>query len=221
MNLEKALKLIKEFKETDDYTKLVLLEDMIIKAIKLKNVTETTSKTRYNKALRVLRRNKTRNILQYTVERNNKQYFTDSYVLFELTNKIPELPIIEKESDYPNVYSILESAENNSNGVVEYNCKELKQMIKLADQYVVLDLDTTYKAVVNKDYLLDVLTILNYKNNESVIMNYNTTTASSNTYNCIIQPILFKREQDKAILMPIKVDTKLAEKLGIRPGESL
>ena len=72
-----------------------------MEAIKLENVAETTSKTRYNKALRVLRRNKTRNILQYTVERNNKQYFTDSYVLFELTNKIPELPIIERESDYP------------------------------------------------------------------------------------------------------------------------
>lgn len=216
MNLKKALKLIKEFKETEDYIKLCILEDMLIEAIKLENVAETTSKTRYNKALRVLRRNKTRNILQYTVERNNKQYFTDSYVLFELTNKIPELPIIERESDYPNVYSILESAENNSNGVVEYNCKELKQMIKLADEYVVLDLDETYKAVVDKVFLLDVLTILNYKNNESVIMNYNTTTASSKTYNCIIQPILFKREQDKAILMPIKVDTKLAEKLGIK-----
>lgn len=216
MNLKKALKLIKEFKETEDYTKLCILENMLVEAIKLENVTETTSKTRYNKALRVLRRNKTRNILQYTVERNNKQYFTDSYVLFELTNKIPELPIIERESDYPNVSSILESAENNSNGVVEYNCKELKQMIKLADEYVVLDLDETYKAVVNKKFLLDVLTILNYKNNESVIINYDTTKASSNTYNCIIQPILFKREQDKAILMPIKVDTKLAEKLGIK-----
>ena len=56
-----------------------------------------------------------------------------------------------------NVYSILESAENNSNGVVEYNCKELKQMIKLADRYVVLDLDETYKAVVDKNIrLLDV-----------------------------------------------------------------
>ena len=216
MNLKKALKLIKEFKETDDYVKLVLLEDMLIEAIKLENVAETTSKTRYNKALRVLRRNKTRNILQYTVERNNKQYFTDSYVLFELTNKIPELPIIERESDYPNVYSILESAENNSNGVVEYNCKELKQMIKLADEYVVLDLDETYKAVVNKVFLLDVLTILNYKNSESVIMNYNTTNVSSDTYNCIMQPLLFKREQDVAILMPIRVGDKIAEKLEIK-----
>ena len=216
MNLKKALKLIKEFKETDDYAKLLLLEDMLIEAIKLEKVTETTSKSRYKHALRVLKRHKSRNSLQYTVERDNKQYFTDSYVLFELTNKIPELPIIEKESDYPNVHSILESAENNANGAVEYNCKELKQMIKLADEYVVLDLDETYKAVVNKVFLLDVLTILNYKNSESVIMNYNTTNASSDTYNCIMQPLLFKREQDVAILMPIRVSDKIAEKLGLK-----
>lgn len=214
MNLERILKLIREFKETEDYEKLNVLEETIIEEIKLKKVAETTSKTRYNRAARVLKRNKNRPILQHTVERNSKQYFTDSYVLFELANKIPELPIVEKESAYPTLNGILEYANND--GIVGYNCKELKQMIKIADKYVVLELDGTYKAVVEKNLLLDVLIILDYKNSEDVIINYSTITkAHVIMNNCTKRALSFKRGQDRAVLMPIVVADEIAEKLGI------
>lgn len=200
MNLQRALKLVRESRE--DITKIDELENLIIEAMKLERVVEVTTKVRYNRAKRVLARSKNREVLRHTVERENKQYFTDGYIMFELTNKIPELPIIDDESRYPRLDTILTKAKD-TNGEVVYNCKELKQMIKVADNIVELELDATYKAVVNKDYLLDVLTILEYKNSEEVVIKCNTSTKGFRNSNYIITPLLFERNNDVAILLPI------------------
>jgi hypothetical protein len=227
MNLEKVLSLVREVKKgieesiKEDYSyqnllPLIELEKTIIEEIKLEGFSETSQKTSYKRALSVLARNKQREVLRYAFTQNETQYFTDSYVAFSLKNAIKGLPEVPKEMTYPNVENIFQSIEKGIGSYASFTCQELKELVKLADtEFVDIQLgksnqDET-KARVNKKFLLDVLIILGYKNNEEAIVWYSPYCLGSvdilPPYTC--KPLVFKREtnglEDKAILLPIRV----------------
>lgn len=201
MNKIKVLELIKEFKETKDFSKLEKLENIVIESIKLDKVAETTSKTRYNAANKVLKRLKgSRPTLEKTVIRDGYQYFTDSYVAFKLKNAIPELPIIENESIYPNLDSIIDSIKENT--AISFECEWLKKEIKISKDKITLTIpNSDDKIIFNKNYLLEVLQILDFKNKDIVVMEFNNSKIKNNN---LVAPVKIRNNEDLAIIIPCR-----------------
>lgn len=195
MNKTKALELLREFKESYDLNKLEQLEKMLIDSIKLDKVAETTSKTRYKEALKVLKKhNGSKPILEKTIIKDGYQIFTDGYVLFRLLDIIPELPELEDISLYPKTEDILESGRSNPS-TITFNCKELKQMINI-NKVVEFKVNDDMIIKVDSKLLLSVLIILNYKNNDMVDIYCSNINVN--------KPIYFNNNGNEAILMPLR-----------------
>lgn len=195
MNKIKVLELLREIKEFKDFNKLEQLENMLIESIKLDKVVETTSKTRYKEALKILKKSKDkRPILAKSIIKDGFQIFTDSYVLFKLLDIIPELPELDNINSYPKTETFFENGKGNT-VLIQISCKELKQMIKINK---VIDLKVNDDMIIKVDskLLLSVLVILDYSNNDIVDIH----CSSINVH----RPIYFNNNGNEAVLLPLR-----------------
>ena len=199
MNKTKVLQLIRDFRETLDFSILEKLENLVIENIKLDKVVETTSKTRYNTANKVLKRHKgIRPVLEKVIIENGIQIFTDSYILFRLKNIIPELPEHKDISIYPKTDYIFNNARSY-NSSIKYTCKDLKQLAKI-DKIVEFKTNDGFKITVDSKLLLEVLIILDYKNKDIVEIFYSNYS--------IYKPLYFINNGDEGILLPLRKEVK-------------
>lgn len=212
----KVLEMLRKLEESIDhkgknlYDKLIeYVEEQILQ----ENIKETSSSKVYNTIKSILNRNKeSRPILSKVQYKDNAMYFTDSYIAFRLVGKdiISGFPSPSDEKNYPNIDNVLNRYYYNCNTTITFVCEELKKKIKLMNptritiknaetMEIPFGNDTAY---VNSKLLLDVITILKFKNSDTITIK--TYKRSESYGEPLIRPLYIENTEGSiAVIMPL------------------
>lgn len=211
----KVLEMLRKLEENidhkgkDSFDKLI---EYIEEQILTEKIKETSSSKVYNTIKSILNRNKvSRPILSKVLYKDGAMYFTDSYIAFRLVGNdiILGFPSPSDEKNYPNLDHIL-NRYYDCNNTTTFKCGELKKKIKLMNPSRITDKNAKTMeiplgngtAYVNSKYLLDVITILKFKNSDTITIETNITSKSSDEP--LIRPLYIKNTEDSmAVIMPL------------------
>ncbi len=211
----KVLEMLRKLEENIDdkgkesFDKLVEYVEEQILAEKIK---ETSSSKVYNTIKSILNRNKeSRPILSKVLYKDEAMYFTDSYIAFRLVGKdiISGFPSPSDEKNYPNLNHIL-NRYYDCNNTTTFKCEELKKKIKIMNptRLTIKNAETMEipfgngTAYVNSKLLLDVITILKFRNNDTITIETNITSKSSDEP--LIRPLYIENTEGSiAVIMPL------------------
>lgn len=177
--------------------------------IKLEAIPETNEKTRYNAIIKFLnqKHNQSRPILQVTHIENDCQIFTDSYAGFRffndsIINQLPKTSDDENKNmpQYPNLNELIEKASNDVNNSKMFKVIDLKKQIKIAKEFIELNLNESLKVRLDKKLIDQFIKILGYKNNDYITINY---ISSNNDY--YVKPLYCKQSPTRdGIILPLR-----------------
>ena len=211
----KVLEMLRKLEENIDHKgkdSFDKLKEYVEEQILSGKIKETSSTKVYNTIKNVLNRNKEiRPILSKVLYKDNAMYFTDSYIAFRLVGKdiISDFPSPSDEENYPNLDHIF-NRYYDCNNTTTFNCEELKKKIKLMNptRITIKNAETieipfgNSIAYVNSKFLLDVITILKFKNSDTITIETNVISKSSNEP--LIRPLYLKNTEGSiAIIMPL------------------
>ena len=216
MQMIKVLEMLRKIEENIDHKGKDLFDKLIEyveEQILTKKVKETSSSKVYNTIKNILNRNKeSRPILSKVLYKDDAMYFTDSYIAFRLVGNdiISGFPSPNNEKNYPNLDNVLNRYYYNCNTTVTFVCEELKKKIKLLNPTRI-----TFKnaetmeiplgngtAFVNSKLLLDVITILKFKNSDTITIK--TYKRSESYGEPLIRPLYIENTEGSiAVIMPL------------------
>ena len=185
----KVLEMLRKLEENIDHKGKDLfnkLKEYVEEQILAEKIKETSSLKVYNTIKNILNRNKEiRPILGKVHYKDNAMYFTDSYIAFKLVGKdiISGFPSTSDGENYPNLDHIF-NRYYDCNATTTFECEELKKKIKLMNpnRISIKNAETMEiplgngTAYVNSKYLLDVITILKFKNSDTITIETNITS---------------------------------------------
>lgn len=194
------------------YNVLEWLKDEIRKDIAKDN--KDTNRLKY--AMKVLKNkaNKIRPILQKAIIRDNKQVFTDSYILFRMNKHISGL-LLHNEKDferYPNIDNIIDLAKNNNKNSKSFMVQELNERIavmKKDDIFIDLHLFDDNYIRFDKDKLSQAINVLGFRNKDTMTIYYSDNGFESSIeldkgFN--VKATYIKNDNDdECILLPCRV----------------
>lgn len=193
----------------DSFDKLI---EYVEEQILTEKIKETSSSKVYNTIKSILNRNKeSRPILSKVQYKDEAMYFTNSYIAFRLVGKdiISGFPSPSDEEKYPNLDHIL-NRYYDCNTTTTFECEELKKKIKLMNptRITLKNAETleipfgNSTAYINSKYLLDVITILKFRNSDIITIETNIISNSSDEP--LIRPLYIKNTEDSiAVIMPL------------------
>ena len=211
----KVLEMLRKLEENIDHKgkdSFDKLKEYVEEQILSGKIKETSSTKVYNTIKNVLNRNKEiRPILSKVLYKDNAMYFTDSYIAFRLVGNdiISGFPSPSDEKNYPNLDHIL-NRYYDCNNTTTFECEELKKKIKLMNptKITIKNAETMEipfgngTAYVNSKLLLDVITILKFKNNDTITIETNVTSKPSDEP--LFRPLYIKNTEDSiAVIMPL------------------
>ena len=214
MQMIKVLEMLRKIEENIDHKGKDLFDKLIEyveEQILTKKVKETSSSKVYNTIKNILNRNKeSRPILSKVLYKDDAMYFTDSYIAFRLVGKdiIQGFPSPSDEGNYPNLDHIF-NRYYYPNTTTTFECEELKKKIKLMNPSRITHKNAETMeiplgdgtAYVNSKYLLDVITILKFKNND--VITIETYKRSESYGEPLIRPLYIKNTEGSiGIIMP-------------------
>lgn len=194
------------------YNVLEWLKDEIRKDIAKEN--KDTNRLKYATKVLKNKANKSRPILQKAVLKDDKQVFTDGYILFRMNKHISGL-LLHDENDferYPNIENIKELAKNNNKNSKSFMVQELKQQLatmKKSDEFIDLHLFDDNYIRFDKDKLSQAINVLGFKNKDTMTIYYNNNVFESSEelnkgFN--VRATYIKNEyDDECILLPCRV----------------
>jgi len=197
MTIQKLYEKFQECKTVEDFQEvMVILADMSA----MENAKEAKQGSRLRASLQVLKTSKKRPILSKAVIIDGKQVFTNSYVAFQIEDKIAGLPTHETNEKFPDVLRFFEKGSNEA----RFNVGEVKADIGRIGKEKNIDLALKPNEYVrlDKKYLMQVIQILGFKNNEVITFRYNKDDLDSKY---IRKTLFVERNNDKAIILPILV----------------
>ena len=194
------------------YNVLEWLKDEIRKDIAKDN--KDTNRLKY--AMKVLKNkaSKSRPILQKAVIRDNKQVFTDSYILFRMNKHISGLLLHDEKdfSRFPNIDNIIDLAKNNNENSKSFMVQELNERIavmKKDDIFIDLHLFDDNYIRFDKDKLSQAINVLGFKNKDTMTVYYSNNGFESSDeldkgFN--VRATYIKNDNDdECILLPCRV----------------
>jgi len=211
----KVLEILRKLEENiddkgkDSFDKLI---EYVEEQILTEKVKETSSSKVYNTIKNILNRNKeSRPILSKVLYKDEAMYFTDSYIAFRLVGKdiIRGFLSPSDEKNYPNLDHIL-NRYYDCNNTTTFECEELKKKIRLMNpSKITIKNAKTMEipfgngtAYVNSKLLLDVITILKFRNSD--IITIETYITSKPSDEPLFRPLYIKNTEDSiAVLMPL------------------
>lgn len=160
--------------------------DKVKNEIQLEKADETNDKKRVQSALKIIKDkfNSGRPILQESVIRNGKQYFTNSYMLVELNEPIKALESHENDEiveRYPVLERVISDKQKNDQYII-FNVSQLKTNIKLLkkdDPFIVFD-DSEKCLHLESKYILYAIDILKFKNSDEIKLYYRKNEYNKN-----------------------------------------
>lgn len=207
MNNTILLQELYDFKERHDFLEkdkeYIELIEKIKNDIRLETASESNDKQRYQAAVKILndKRMKTRPILQKCVIRNGLQQFTNSYILVQLKKPIPGLEQHdETETEkYPIFDKLIYGSKSNNTFSETKKAIELKTLIKTSNKKAPLCVieNASFKIHIESDLLKIALDLLQFKNNDDVVMFYKES---------YISPIYIENESGIALIIPMRVE---------------
>lgn len=212
----KVLEMLRKLEENIDAKGKVLFDKLIEyveERILTEKIKETSSSKVYNTIKNILKRNKeTRPILSNVLYKDDAMYFTDSYIAFRLVGKdiISGFPSPSDEKNYPNLDNVLNRYYYNCNTTTTLECEELKKKIKLMNptRISIKNAETMEIpfgngiAYVNSKLLLDVITILKFKNSDTITIK--TYKRSESYGEPLIRPLYIENTEGSiAVIMPL------------------
>ena len=211
----KVLEMLRKLEENVDHKGKDLFDKLIEyveEQILTEKIKETSSSKVYNTIKNILNRNKeSRPILSKVLYKDNAMYFTDSYIAFRLVGKdiITGFPSPSDEENYPNLDHIF-NRYYNCNTTTTFECEELKKKIKLMNPTKITHKNAETMeipfgnsiAYVNSKFLLDVITILKFRNSDTITIETNITSKPWDEP--LFRPLYIKNIEDSiAVIMPL------------------
>lgn len=211
----KVLEMLRKLEENIDHRGKDLfdkLKEYVEEQILAEKIKETSSSKVYNTIKNILKRNKVScPMLSKVHYKDDAMYFTDSYIAFRLVGKdiISGFPSPNDEKNYPNLDRIL-NRYYDCNITTTFKCEELKKKIKLMNpsRISIRNAETMEipfgngTAYVNSKHLLDAITILKFRNSETITIETNITSKSSDEP--LIRPLYIKNTEGSiAVIMPL------------------
>ncbi len=211
----KVLEMLRELEKNIDHRGKGLfykLKEYVEEQILAEKIKETSSSKVYNTIKNILKRNKVScPMLSKVHYKDDAMYFTDSYIAFRLVGKdiISGFPSPNDEKNYPNLDRIL-NRYPDCNTTTTFKCEELKKKIKLMNptRITIKNAETMEiplgngTAYVNSKHLLDAITILKFKNSDTITIETNITSKSSDEP--LIRPLYIKNAEGSiAVVMPL------------------
>ena len=211
----KVLEMLRKLEENIDHKGKDLfdkLKEYVEEQILTEKIKETSSSKVYNTIKNILNRNKeSRPILSKVLYKDDAMYFTDSYIAFRLVGKdiISGFPSPSDEENYPNLDHIF-NRYYDCNTTTTFECEELKKKIKLMNPTKITHKNAETMeipfgnsiAYVNSKFLLDVITILKFRNSD--IITIETYITSKPSDEPLFRPLYIKNTEDSiAVIMPL------------------
>lgn len=170
----------------------------------LKEESKETGNYKVSSSIRKILNNKklkSRPILQKAIKRNGFIEFTDAYTLYRLHKTISGIPYHDEETTQH--YPVTDKLIPDFRDKITLNVKKVKESLALLknDQYLKIDLEYETAIHLEKKYIIALINIFNYKNNEDIILLYDKNRCLGG---CYLKPALFKKNNDLAIIMPIR-----------------
>lgn len=193
-----------EFKGLNEIKFNKLIDDLK-EDITKENLPEGSSKKQYTAIKRFLNQKwlDSRPVLKLTHIEDERQIFTDSYVLFRFTGDsiIYDLPQTKKESNYPQTKDLCEPTFNSSLKSPDYSIKDLKNQIRTSEKTIDIKLNETQKAKIDKKKLKQAIDIMNFKNKDVIQFNYLHTN-----HEYTIRPIAIVTDTRECLIVPLRTN---------------
>jgi len=211
----KVLEMLRKLEENIDHKGKIYFDKLIEyveEQILTEKIKETSSSKVYNTIKNILNRTKeSRPILSKVLYKDDVMYFTDRFIAFRLVGKdiISGFPSTSDEENYPNLDHIL-NRYYDCNATTTFECEELKKKIKLMNpsKITIKNAETMEisfgngTAYVNSKLLLDVITILKFRNSDTITIETNITSKSPDEP--LFRPLYIKNTEDSiAVIMPL------------------
>jgi len=186
--------------------------EFIRELIRKETAAETGESKRYNAAKKILsdKRMKNRPILQKAVIRDGFQTFTNSYVLFMLSDHIPGLLMHDAENDarYPVVSRLVELGRASVCSV-SFNAGELKSIIASQGNADIMELFTIggLACYVDPEMIAAAITIMNYRNDDEITIRYSAPASGGQ----IMSPLVMERGESLGLVLPMHKPEKDSE----------
>lgn len=196
MKTEKILHELKDAQKHEDFASLNALIKKLEDEIINEKVKENTPAQKWTAIKKILKRSKSREILQKINTRDDYQEFTDSHIACILKNddKIKNLDESFKSPDaviYPDLVSLLQSVQKNLNDEIKISCKELKKLVKLNKEIL-----SVQHLKFNKLYIDTMIKVLEFKNDDTITFKVTknsirpVTIENASGSTCIIMPLM-------------------------------
>ena len=144
-----------------------------------------------------------RPILQKAVIRDNKTLFTDSYIAFELNEKISGIEYHDAEATkrYPEFARLWPECDKS----FKLKLSDIIQKAALLknDDGVIIKDDEVLKVAVQKKYINIVAAIMKIKKDDDIEFYYTTRNFSGGAYN---KPLIIKNDFGRCLWLPIRTE---------------
>jgi hypothetical protein len=196
---------------TLDFLKYKELIEQLKESINMESLPEGSTKKQYTAIKKMLKLiGKRRTLLGLThIDEKGRQVFTDSYILFRFYNDaiieaLPKTTDPENEGHtYPQTEKLCDPTLNSSLKSPPVKISSLKDKIRTADLYVIVDLvpDGSYKAAFGKKVLDQFITIMNFKNTDTIELLY---PSLGNGFS--VRPLGVKYNNREGIILPYRME---------------